>query len=329
MRRFATMSDPPLISVIMPVYNGEPFLRQALDSVFAQTHDRVEVIAVNDGSADRSREILASYGNRVHVIDQQHAGPAAARNRAIAASSGQWLALLDQDDLWEPHRLERQLALARPNDDLLHAECRIIDADGNTIRPKFSTEPCDRHASLARVIRHNPIYVLTVLMRRSAVARVGGLDPANRFGTDDYQLWLRLLATGSRCRYTREVLASYRVHGGNASGDHLQMMRGEIYALTQTYAQHSRGFKGRTLSALRRKLSGLYLSVGCRHAESGDLKEAADCFGLAWRQRPLSWRSGVLSLAARGPLRQRMLPIALRLAGRSGTVSTQDDGWYG
>jgi glycosyltransferase involved in cell wall biosynthesis len=327
------MSSPSLVSVIMPVYNGGSYLRSAIKSVLAQTHPHVELIAVDDGSTDGSRMVLADFAaqhpDRVRVFAQIHAGAAAARNRAFAESRGHWLAFLDQDDLWEPHRLATQLAAVQPGDDLIHSECRIIDGTGRTVRPQFSTEPCELHATLGRAIRHNPIYVLTVLVRREAVQRVGYLDPANRFGTDEYHLRLKLLATGSRCRYLGETLASYRVHGGNTSRDHLTIMFGEVYAIEHVRRTYPRGFMAADADECRRKLWRLYLALGHGRHERGQWREALGYFRKAVVERPLAWQSwcylaaGVLPLAGRPAL-----GLVSRVTGCSRTVSMQN-GWYG
>ena len=323
----------PLVSVMMPVYNGGPYLRAAVESVLAQTHPHLELVAVDDGSTDGSRQLLAEFAaahpDRVRVFQQAHAGAAAARNRAIAESRGPWLAFLDQDDLWEPHRLAVGLAAAEPGDDLVHSECRIIDAHGRVVQSRFSTEPCELHATLARAISHNPIYVLTVLVRRRAVDRVGRLDPANRFGTDEYHLWLKLLATGSRCRYLDQILASYRVHGGNTSRDHLAIMFGETYAIEHVRNTYPQGFRPADSEACRRKLWRLYLALGHGRHQRGRRREAVAYFRKALAERPAAWPGWLYLIASLLPLVSgRALQWVSQRTGCSRTVSMQN-GWYG
>src|SRR5690348_3025712 len=105
------MSDPQAnISVIIPAYNAANCIQRAIDSALAQTLPPREVIVVDDGSTDETPRLVVSYGERVHLIQQSNAGPGAARNRAVRASRGEWLAMLDADDSWLPQKLERQLA---------------------------------------------------------------------------------------------------------------------------------------------------------------------------------------------------------------------------
>src|SRR5689334_9621809 len=103
----------PLVSCVVPVYNGERYLAEALDSILAQTHRPLQAIVADDGSTDGTAAVAAAYGDRVLVLRQANAGPAAARNLGLAAARGEYVAFLDADDLWHPRKLERQLARFR------------------------------------------------------------------------------------------------------------------------------------------------------------------------------------------------------------------------
>ena len=109
---------PPLVSCILPVYNGAAHLRDALESVLAQQYAPIEIVAVDDGSTDESPAILAACGSRVRVIRQPNGGPAAARNAGIHAARGELIAFLDQDDRWHPRKLARQVAHLQANPQL-------------------------------------------------------------------------------------------------------------------------------------------------------------------------------------------------------------------
>ena len=99
----------PLVTVIIPVYNASLYLPQALDSVFAQTHARMEVIVIDDGSTDNTAKLMAGYADRTVYIKQKRSGPSKARNRGITEAKGLYTAFLDADDTWFPHKLEKQL----------------------------------------------------------------------------------------------------------------------------------------------------------------------------------------------------------------------------
>ncbi len=102
--------NSPLISCIVPVFNGERYLREALDSIFAQTYRPLEILVADDGSTDRTPYIAAAFGNRLRYLRQDNQGPAAARNLGIRAATGEFIAFLDADDVWHPEKLERQMA---------------------------------------------------------------------------------------------------------------------------------------------------------------------------------------------------------------------------
>jgi glycosyltransferase involved in cell wall biosynthesis len=106
-------TDFPQISIVIPCYNGARFLRETLDSVRRQTYPATEVIVIDDGSTDDSAAIAESFGSPVRVLRQTNHGESVARNRGISVAAGDWIALLDADDLWEPRKLERQVDVVR------------------------------------------------------------------------------------------------------------------------------------------------------------------------------------------------------------------------
>jgi glycosyltransferase involved in cell wall biosynthesis len=101
--------NTPLVSCIVPVFNGERYLAEALDSILGQTYPRLELIVVNDGSSDGSAGVIAGFGARVRCVDQPNSGLASARNRGIAAATGEFIAFLDADDLWLPEKISCQM----------------------------------------------------------------------------------------------------------------------------------------------------------------------------------------------------------------------------
>ncbi len=113
------MPDQPQLSVVIPAYNAEKYLGAAINSVLAQGHPSTEIVVVNDGSSDRTREVAQSYGSQVHCLSQDHAGAAAARNRGVDAARGAYLAFLDADDLWLKGKLELQWKALQSTDGMI------------------------------------------------------------------------------------------------------------------------------------------------------------------------------------------------------------------
>jgi glycosyltransferase involved in cell wall biosynthesis len=222
------MRDPELVSVIMPVYRGERYVAAAIESVLAQTYRSFELVIVNDGSPDGSaREIARFLPNpQIRYIEQQNTGVAAARNTGIAAATGELIGLLDQDDLWLPDKLARQVTYlaSHPEIGLVHSRVECIDAAGH---PRSCIGAIWVHPyeglCAGRMLLGSGIAPVTVLVRSTCIEDVGGFD--QRFApADDWELWMRVARRHS-LGFLDEVTARYRFHGQNISGDQLIMQR--------------------------------------------------------------------------------------------------------
>jgi glycosyltransferase involved in cell wall biosynthesis len=169
--------QPPVVSVVIPVYNGGRYLADAIDSVLSQRPGPLEIIAVDDGSTDDSSDVLRRYGHAVRYVGQPNAGPNAARNAGIGLAQGRFLAFLDQDDLWLPHKLEDQLAAldddTGPDVVFGHVE-QFVSPDVAASSTLAMNSP---------LRDGGPGYIpSTMLARRSSFMRVGLLDQSLRVG---------------------------------------------------------------------------------------------------------------------------------------------------
>jgi hypothetical protein len=207
-----------LVSVVIAAYNGDRFLAETLDSVLAQDHDAVEVIVVDDGSTDGTPDILARYAGRLTVIRQENRGVSAARNRGAELATGELIAFLDQDDVWETGLLSAQVHdLERHSDSaLVYADSWVIDATG-TVRGRRSSylNYVEGHIFDQLLQRGNFIPIETSVMRLSVFRELGGFNESLRY-LEDFDLFLRL-ARRHRISCQSAVLARYRVHDRNLS----------------------------------------------------------------------------------------------------------------
>lgn len=208
-----------LVSVLIPVYKGAAFVAQAIESALAQTYEDVELVIVNDGSPDDSRRVIEPYVSspKVKYVEKPNGGVASARNAGLRSATGTYVGFLDQDDVWYPSKLSRQVAVLdrRPNVALVHSDVTYVDADGNQL-PRDPYFPAKVEGScFARFFMANPVMTCTALVRRSVIDAAGGFDEAIRF-SDDYDLWLRI-ARHHEIAYVDEPLAMYRLHGQNES----------------------------------------------------------------------------------------------------------------
>jgi len=194
--------EPRLVSIVIPAWNAARSLPRAIDSVLAQTWARREIIVVDDGSTDNSLALLAGYGDQVRVVSQANGGPAAARNRGLRETQGQYVAFLDADDHWLPEKLERQVALinARPDLGFCSTATAVVDMQGEPVR---DWSCCDAAEPLLETLFMHSAAVSGstsgVLARRELLLEAGGFDARLR-GFEDPDLWIRLAArTGYAC----------------------------------------------------------------------------------------------------------------------------------
>ena len=185
------LSSSPLVSVIIPTYNRAWMVREAIDSVLSQTYRNVELIIVDDGSIDQSRELLARYSNDAIVLHQANQGVSAARNRGIAVAGGALIAFLDSDDLWLPEKLERQVAFFMAN-----PQARICQTEEVWIRNGRRVNPRRRHRKPSGMIFQPSLELClvspsAVMMRRQLLVSAGGFDESLP-ACEDYDLWLRI-----------------------------------------------------------------------------------------------------------------------------------------
>lgn len=208
------------VSVIIATYNRSALLRETLQSVLAQTVEPLEILVADDGSTDDTAGMLREFGDRVTHLPLPHRGqPAAPRNVAVAKARGDWLALVDHDDLWLPEKLQWQLSGIAPDIGILCSNAALIDGNGRSLgRNQHEGHPLAREPDPVRaLIGGNFVICSSVLVRTALVRQVGGFseDPV-LLGVDDYDLWMRC-ALHAGIRYDHKVLMRYRWGHGNLS----------------------------------------------------------------------------------------------------------------
>ena len=212
------MSHRNIVSVILPVYNGAQFVSRAIESVLNQTYKELELIVVDDGSSDNSLDVVQSYANsRLKVFTKQNGGPASARNFGIQHCSGEYVALIDQDDIWYPTKLEKQIAvLEKTNCALVHCDAVSICEDGSRPPQQWSVlYPPISDNVFKKLWQQNFILCSSVLFRKSIIQEIGLLSEDNKcLGVDDKEYWLRI-ALKYEIGYVPEVLVERRVHKTN------------------------------------------------------------------------------------------------------------------
>ena len=212
----------PSISFIIPAYNASATICRTIDSALTQTLPPLEVLVIDDGSSDNTKDVVAKYPSPVRLLRKENGGPASARNMGAKKAKGEWLALLDADDTCLPTRLEREAALTD------NPEVAVIHA-----RPNPS--PCDM--SFASLWERNAITTSSVLLRKSALEQAGWFDESRELiSVEDYNLWLRLAHAGWRFAVVPEKLVEYEPPTGSLSRQSERMAMAELanlYSLTK------------------------------------------------------------------------------------------------
>ena len=234
------MPDPE-ISVVIPTYNRWPLLKEAIESVRAQTYQDFEIIVIDDGSTDGTGErVLAAYADdpRVRYFHQPNRGPSAARNIGIAQARGHLLALLDSDDAWLPTKLERQLEILRTDRSVGVVYCKFafMDELGDRLDQPWPRPPV-RGDLYVDLMYSNVVYGSdsAVLMRTADMREAGGFDES-LFAAEDHDLWRRL-ALRHRFVCLDEVLVLVRMHSSSIQRDVSRMAEGALRHLAKILAE--------------------------------------------------------------------------------------------
>lgn len=208
----------------MPAYNAERSIAESIQSALNQTGCEVEVIVVDDGSSDKTRDVVLAIGDRrVRCIQQKNAGPAVARNRGVEAAKHEWIAFLDADDLWQPQKLARQLETAhRTNAAIVYTLTRNFGNCDDLAEVRHFPDGPPRGQIFEMLLLDNVIGLSSVMIHRRVFLDHGGFRSEFR-GTEDWDLWLRLSAAGQAFEVVPELLTLYRWQEDSLSRDHYRM----------------------------------------------------------------------------------------------------------
>jgi glycosyltransferase involved in cell wall biosynthesis len=298
--------DHPLVSVVIPAYNSAAYTVETVESVLAQTYRDLEVIVVDDGSTDSTREALAPYVGRVQYIYKDNGGACSARNEGIRHAKGEYLACLDCDDLWLPDKLECSLPVLEQDPEMgfVCTPCYIIGSSGEHLGE--TRYPFDRDNAYMNLLAENYVLAPTVVMRRSCLDHVGHFDESI-FIPADWDLWLRL-ACRFRVGYVERPLSKYRL-ASNYTLRHADKFVREADYVLEKQLRAAPQLSPRAQDRLR---SRLQLTHALLYLKAGNPPGARRVLRRAIAIHPLNWRAyGYLLLAFLGS-RVCRLAVALR-----------------
>lgn len=237
MRPLEITGANPSVSVVIPAYCAAKTISAALESVRNQTYNDYEIIVVNDGSPDSAglEKSLAPFSGDFIYLRQENQGPSSARNTGIRKARGNYVALLDADDMWEPEHLAAQVAVleADPAIAMVYADARIVGDVPEAGRTVMEFCPSEGEVTFeALVTQRCTVHICVSVCRRDALLRAGLFDPAFR-RAEDVDLWLRIVRQGGRIVYQRRVLGCYRRQAGSLSSNRVSMLEGFLAVLAK------------------------------------------------------------------------------------------------
>lgn len=252
------------VSVIIPAYNGDRFIGEAIASTLAQTYTDYEIIVVDDGSTDNTKQVVQQYGDcvlkdtvthkasrrhRIRYFSQTNQGVASSRNLGLSKARGEYIAFLDQDDVFLPHKLADQVAILDKDSSIgiVNSGWQIVDRDGKL---KAAVEPWLQIPQLnfKELIIWKPVFLGAMLFRRSWLQRTSGFDTTLE-QTPDVDLVLRLAALGCTAVWVKKTTVKYRQHEANASKNILLQARELDRILERFFAQPNLSKKVKNLEA--------------------------------------------------------------------------------
>jgi hypothetical protein len=225
------------ITVVIPAYQAEAFLADGLRSVLAQDPQPAEIVVIDDGSTDRTADIVRSFAPQVRLVSKPNGGEASARNAGLRTATTEWVAFMDADDQFLPGRLAAIVERLRtgPDVDLLTSNAHFLfpyGVDGQCYRAEWTFARTDQRTE---ILRRNFIFSHTVVKRERLLA-LGGFDESMRHATD-WAMWLVLILNGGRADLIDAPLSLYRVHNASLSANTLAMARGYVRVMEKALEQ--------------------------------------------------------------------------------------------
>ena len=257
----------PTFSVIIAAYNAAVYLPEAIESCLAQTLQPLEIVVVDDGSTDDFNGAIAPYLDRVLLLRQANGGESAAKNAAVRAATGDYVVILDADDIAYPERIEALYAFAVERPDLaILTHDDVLTRDGEFVRNyfgEFHTFPISNQRE--EILRR--CFIVNPAVRRSAWLGCGGYDENLRIGAD-WELWIRIIFSGGAAGAIAEPLVEYRQWGGNLTANRLSAFasRLELFAKTQLRGDLTDSER----AALEESLSHIKLRIAREALRAGD-----------------------------------------------------------
>jgi glycosyltransferase involved in cell wall biosynthesis len=272
----------PLVSVVIPSYNRAQYIAETIESVLAQTYREIEVIVIDDGSTDNTRDAVEPYVPHVKYVRQKNSERGASRNHGLRLAKGEFIAFLDSDDLWLPQKLEEDLKILKekPRAGVVYSDADLVDSDGDhlkTLKRKGYTG-----SVTDQLLTDNFVSIGAHLIRKSFADQIGGFREERELsGSEDWEFWVRLSCV-TEFEYLPKATTRIRTHQANTMSDAAAMSRSMGYALKlvregEYLSARQKGLL-RTMQAKMALVNAINLCSGGKYRETFDhLVAAARC----------------------------------------------------
>jgi glycosyltransferase involved in cell wall biosynthesis len=293
-----------LFSVIVPVYNGQRFIGKAIECVLGQAYTNWELVIVNDGSTDATEEVISNYINKypnakIKLVNQVNKGLGAARNTAIRNSDGEYIALLDVDDIWYKDKLKRvyeALSCERNIDVVCHDEYWVKTSSGR--KGRIYCGPAQVCTYTGLLFKGNKLASSAVTVRKDKLFEVGLFSERRDWhGVEDIDMWLKLAKAEAKFHFLNEVLGEYILHDMNMTSD-IESFLGRAISINEYhFKQLSRRSRYYRYLFNRRK-SELYREAAIQFLKLGEKKFACKKLMVSLKLNPFSFKSMILVIVA-------------------------------
>ncbi len=264
-----------LVSVIIPNYNHAQYISDAIQSVLNQEYRQFEIIVVDDGSTDNSREVVAQFGDKVKYIWQENQGLSAARNTGIAVANGEYIGLLDADDIYEPDFMSVLVSLMaeHPDVDGVHCGYRFVDHQNNPL-PQIEARTIPEGQLYQQLLNSNFLVPESILVRKHCYSKVGPFD-ISLSACEDWDMWLRMSSRFNIVGTTR-ILTRHRILPGSMSADPQRMLDNRLAVLNKHFGRASDKNNVRN-DNVKRAFGRAYLASCVEYLQFGDREKADAC----------------------------------------------------
>jgi glycosyltransferase involved in cell wall biosynthesis len=282
----------PIVSIILPTYNCASFLPLSIGTILSQTYNSYEIIVVDDGSTDNTKEVLYPFMQRIKYIRlEQNKGLPTARNIGIRSAQGKYTAFIDADDLWLPEKLQTDIEYfeTHPEVSMVYSKHINIDEKGNNFNGNTKKQLPSGNIFTQLFSEQNFIITSSVVVRKN-VFETTGLFDERLFNCQDWDMWLRI-AFHFKVAGINKPLVKYRHNPHSLSKNRNNVLKYQKMVIDKIYTAFKDAENGISEKLYKKRLASHYAKAGRYYLRIGDKNRASENFGLSLKNDPLNFRA--------------------------------------